>query len=112
MTNLPATKASSASDDPAFVKSEAPAPVTMSGFSSVGFPSFVVPMVFGSQGLPMTITFFGKPHEGKKFIGFAYTCEQATKLRKRSTLAPPFKGEITTRRNEIRALGQPRVQTG
>ena len=36
-------------DDPAFVKSEAPVPATMSGYSSVGFPSIVVPMGFGSD---------------------------------------------------------------
>ena len=80
-------------DDPAFVKSDAPVPATMSGYSSVGFPSIVVPMGFGSQGLPMTITFFGKPYDEKKIIGFAYAYEQASKMRKPSTLVPPLKGE-------------------
>ena len=80
-------------DDPAFVKSDAPVPATMSGYSSVGFPSIVVPMGFGSQGLPMTITFFGKPYDEKKIIGFAYAYEQASKLRKPSPLVPPLKGE-------------------
>jgi amidase len=80
-------------DDPAFVKSDAPVPATMSGYSSVGFPSIVVPMGFGSQGLPMTITFFGKPYEEMKIIGFAYAYEQASKMRKPSTLVPPLDGE-------------------
>jgi amidase len=80
-------------DDPAFVNSDAPVPATMSGYSSVGFPSIVVPMGFGSQGLPMTITFFGKPYEEKKIIGFAYAYEQASKLRKPSKLVPPLNGE-------------------
>jgi len=80
-------------DDPSFVKSDAPVPATMSGYSSVGFPSIVVPMGFGSQGLPMTITFFGKPYEEKKIIGFAYAYEQASKMRKPSTLVPPLEGE-------------------
>ena len=80
-------------DDPAFMKSEAPVPATMSGYSSVGFPSIVVPMGFGSQGLPMTITFFGKPYEERKIIGFAYAYEQASKMRKPSTLLPPLQGE-------------------
>jgi amidase len=87
-------------DDPSFVKSDAPVPATMSGYSSVGFPSIVVPMGFGSQGLPMTITFFGKPYEEKKIIGFAYAYEQASKMRKPSTLVPPLDGEsinFTTR---------------
>jgi len=80
-------------DDPAFVKSDAPVAATMSGYSSVGFPSIVVPMGFGSQGLPMTITFFGKPYDEMKIIGFAYAYEQASKMRKPSTLVPPLKGE-------------------
>jgi amidase len=80
-------------DDPAFVKSDAPVPATMAGYSSVGFPSIVVPMGFGSQGLPMTITFFGKPYEEMKIIGFAYAYEQASKMRKPSKLVPPLEGE-------------------
>jgi Asp-tRNA(Asn)/Glu-tRNA(Gln) amidotransferase A subunit family amidase len=80
-------------DDPAFVKSDAPIPATMSGYSSVGFPSIVVPMGFGSQGLPMTITSFGKPYDEKRIIGFAYAYEQASKLRKPSPLVPPLTGE-------------------
>jgi Asp-tRNA(Asn)/Glu-tRNA(Gln) amidotransferase A subunit family amidase len=80
-------------DDPAFVKSDAPVAATMSGYSSAGFPSIVVPMGFGSQGLPMTITFFGKPYEEKKIIGFAYAYEQASKMRRPSPLVPPLEGE-------------------
>jgi amidase len=80
-------------DDPTFVNSDAPVPATMSGYSSVGFPSIVVPMGFGSQGLPMTITFFGKPYEESKIVGFAYAYEQASKLRKPSKLVPPLNGE-------------------
>jgi amidase len=80
-------------DDPAFVKSDAPVPATMSGYSSVGFPSIVVPMGFGSQGLPTTITFFGKPYDEKRIIGFAYAYEQATKMRRPSKLVPPLNGE-------------------
>jgi amidase len=80
-------------DDPTFVNSDAPVPATMSGYSSVGFPSIVVPMGFGSQGLPMTITFFGKPYEESKIIGFAYAYEQASKLRRPSKLVPPLNGE-------------------
>jgi amidase len=80
-------------EDPAFVNSDAPVPATMSGYSSVGFPSIVVPMGFGSQGLPMTITFFGKPYEERKIIGFAFAYEQASKMRKPSPLVPPLEGE-------------------
>ena len=80
-------------EDPTFVNSDAPVPATMSGYSSVGFPCIVVPMGFGSQGLPMTITFFGKPYEEKTIIGFAYAYEQASRLRKPSKLVPPLDGE-------------------
>jgi amidase len=80
-------------DDPTFVKSDAAVPATMGGYSSVGFPSIVVPMGYGQQGLPMTITFFGKPYEESMVIGFAYAYEQATKHRKPSPLVPPLSGE-------------------
>jgi amidase len=74
--------------DPSYVVSSKPQPATLAGYSSVGFPSIVVPMGFGSQGLPMDITFFAKPYEEDKLIGFAYAYEQASKLRKPSPLLP------------------------
>jgi amidase len=80
-------------DDPSYVKSKLPEPATLAGYSSVGFPSIVVPMGFGSQGLPMTISFFGKPYEEGQLIGFAYAYEQASKLRKPSPLVPPLAAE-------------------
>jgi amidase len=81
-------------DDPTFVKSEKPQPSILAGYSSVGFPGIVVPMGFGSQGLPMTISFFGKPYDEGKLIGYAYAYEQATRLRKSSPLLPALKGEV------------------
>lgn len=80
-------------DDASYVKSERPQPSILAGYSSVGFPGIVVPMGFGSQGLPMDISFFGKPYEEGKLIGFAYAYEQASKLRKPSPLLPALKGE-------------------
>jgi amidase len=80
-------------DDPGYVKSKLPEPATLAGYSSVGFPSIVVPMGFGSQGLPMTIAFFGRPYEEGRLIGFAYAYEQASKLRKPSPLVPPLLAE-------------------
>jgi amidase len=41
----------------------------------------------------MTITFFGKPYDEMKIIGFAYAYEQASKMRKPPTLVPPLEGE-------------------
>jgi len=51
-------------------------------------------MGFGSQGLPMTISFMGRPYEEGKIIGYAYDYEQATKLRRPSPLVPPLPGEM------------------
>src|SRR4029434_1180361 len=68
-------------EDPTFVASSVPVPATMAGYSSVGSPAIVVPMGFGSQGLPMTISFMGRPFEEGKIIGYAYAYEQASLLR-------------------------------
>lgn len=81
-------------DDPTFVKSDKPQPSIMAGYSSTGFPCLVVPMGFGSQGLPMDIAFFGKPYEEGKLIGFGYAYEQASKMRKPSPLVPPLKDDV------------------
>jgi len=77
-------------DDPTYVDSKQPQPAILSGYSSVGFPCIVVPMGFGSQGLPMDIAIFGKPYEEAKLIGFGYAYEQASKLRRPSPLVPPL----------------------
>jgi amidase len=71
-----------------------PSPSTFAGYSSIGFPGIVVPMGFGPQGLPMTISFMGKPYEEGKLIGYAYDYEQASKLRAPSPLVPPLPGEV------------------
>jgi amidase len=68
-------------------------PATIAGYASVGFPGIVVPMGFGSAGLPTAISFFGKPYDEGKLISYAYDYEQATQLRSPSTLLPPLAGE-------------------
>jgi amidase len=80
-------------DDPTFVKSEKPQPSILAGYSSVGFPGIVVPMGFGSQGLPMGISFMARPYEEGRLISYAYAYEQATKMRRPSPLVPPLNGE-------------------
>ena len=82
-------------DDPTFVPSgDVPSPSTLAGYSSVGFPGIVVPMGFGTQGLPMTISFLGRPYDEGKLLGYAYDYEQATMHRRPPPLAPPLLGEI------------------
>ena len=81
-------------DDPTYVPSDGVrSPSTLAGYSSVGFPSLVVPMGFGSAGLPMTIGFLGRPFEEGALIGFAFDYEQATLLRRPPPLAPRLPGE-------------------
>ncbi len=81
-------------DDPTYVGTNGVrSPSTLAGYSSVGFPSVVVPMGFGTQGLPMTIAFLARPYDEGKLVGYAYDYEQATMLRRPSPLAPPLPGE-------------------
>jgi amidase len=79
--------------DPTYVPSNRPQPAIFAGYSSVGFPGIVVPMGIGSQGLPMTISFMGKPYSDGQLLGYAYAYEQASQLRAPSPLVPPLPGE-------------------
>ncbi|RKN12115.1 amidase family protein [Streptomyces radicis] len=63
-------------DDPTHVPSSRPRPSTFAGYSSVGFPGIVVPMGFGAQGLPMTLSFMGRPYSEGQLLGYAYDYEQ------------------------------------
>jgi amidase len=83
-------------DDPTFVDSKLPQPTIIAGYSSVGFPAVVVPMGFGKQGLPMDVSFFGRPYEEGRLLGYAYSYEQASRMRKPSALLPPLAGETVT----------------
>ena len=82
--------------DPTYVPSGAVrSPSTLAGYSSVGFPTIVVPMGFGSQGLPMTIALLGRPYDEGKLIGYAYDYEQATMMRRPpSPVVPPLPGAV------------------
>ena len=87
--------------DPTHVRSGGrPSPSTFAGYSDPGFPGIVVPMGFGPQGLPMTISFMGRPYDEGKLIAFAYDYEQATMLRRPSPLVPPLGGEVITYRTK------------
>jgi amidase len=84
--------------DPTFVSSSRPQPSIFAPYSSVGFPGIVVPMGFGSQGLPMDISFMGRPYSEGKLLGLAYDYEQSSELRAPSPLAPPLPGEVVRKR--------------
>ena len=81
-------------DDPTWKTFPRPAnPSSFAPYSSVGFPMIVVPMGFGTQGLPMSIALMAKPYEEGKLVGYAYDYEQATMHRRPSPLVPPLPGE-------------------
>lgn len=91
----PARDPTFTADAPAYVSVRGMrSPSTLAGYSSVGFPSIVAPMGFGSQGLPMTIGFLARPYDEGKLIGYAYDYEQATLERRPPPLAPPLAGEV------------------
>lgn len=46
-----------------------------------GFPDLIVPAGMTKEGLPVTISFFGKAFSEPKLIGYAYDYEQATNAR-------------------------------
>ncbi len=78
-------------DDPTYVGAKGvPAPSILAGYSSVGFPGIVVPMGFGVEGLPMDISFMGRPYDEGRLIGYAYDYEQASHMRKPSPRVPPL----------------------
>jgi amidase len=80
-------------DDPSFVRSTVLSPATVATYGSEGFPGIVVPMGFGTQGLPAAISFMGKPGDDGKMIAYAFDYEQATMHRRPSPLVPPLPGE-------------------
>jgi amidase len=80
--------------DPTFVRSTRVQPSIFGPYSSVGFPGIVVPMGFGTQGLPMAISFMGKPYSEGQLLAYAYDYEQASQLRAPSPLVPPLPGEV------------------
>jgi amidase len=46
-----------------------------------GFPDLIIPAGMTSDGLPVSISFFGPAYSEAKLIGYGYDFEQATKAR-------------------------------
>lgn len=68
------------------------------GGNSVGsyghVPDLQVPVGYTSRGLPVTISFVGRPFSEPTLIGFAYAYEQATMHRILPPLFPALPGEV------------------
>ncbi|MGD8510219.1 MAG: amidase family protein [Gammaproteobacteria bacterium] len=55
-----------------------------------GFPEITVPAGFTTNGLPVGVSFFGRPYAEPRLIGLAYAYEQATGARKPPPSTPPL----------------------
>ena len=49
--------------------------------NETGFPDLIVPAGMTKDGLPVTISFFGRAWSESKLLGYGYDFEQATKAR-------------------------------
>ena len=50
--------------------------------NQTGFPDLIVPAGMTPEGLPVTISFFGRAWSEPKLLGYGYDFEQATKARR------------------------------
>jgi amidase len=57
---------------------------------TLGWPALTVPMGFTVDGLPAGLEFLGRPFTEAQLLGFGYSYEQATKLRRPSPVVPPL----------------------
>jgi len=61
--------------------------------STSGFPEITVPAGFTDDGMPVGLSFFGRPLSEEKLIGFAYDYEQASKHYKLPKSTPILVGK-------------------
>lgn len=82
-------------EDPTFVNPPGNPPARQVLFaSSTGLPDITVPAGFGTQGLPLTLSFTGRPYSESTLLGLAYAFEQATLFRQPPALTPAVDGEV------------------
>jgi amidase len=77
----------------------APTAATASATSfanETGFPDLIVPAGVTKDGLPVTISFFGKDFSEPKLLGYGYDFEQATHARVLPKYTPALRSDIIT----------------
>jgi amidase len=78
-----------------------PAPTTATASATsfaneTGFPDLIVPAGVTKDGLPVTISFFGKDFSEPKLLGYGYDFEQATHARVLPKYTPALRSDIIT----------------
>jgi amidase len=61
--------------------------------STSGFPEITVPAGFTEDGLPVGVSFFGRPFSETGLVGLAFGFEQATRARRPPRATPPLDRE-------------------
>lgn len=90
---------------PTFVSPPGAPPIRQVEFASLlGFADVTVPAGFGQQGLPVTLSFTGRPYSESTLLGLAYSFEQATLFRRPPRTTPPLPGETIPEPGMIPAL--------
>ncbi|MBD1932608.1 amidase [Trichocoleus sp. FACHB-69] len=79
-------------EDPTYICDET-VPAARNIANITGFPDVQVPMGFTSDGLPLTISLFGRAFSEPTLLGYAYAYEQTTKFRSPPPLFPALPGE-------------------
>ena len=64
--------------------------------NETGFPDLIVPAGVTKDGLPVTISFFGKDFSEPKLLGYGYDFEQATHARVLPKYTPALRSDVIT----------------
>jgi amidase len=64
--------------------------------NETGSPDLIVPAGMTSEGLPVTISFFGQPWSEPKLLGYGYDFEQATKAIRTPKFTPSLPSDTIT----------------
>ncbi|WP_052055377.1 amidase family protein [Myxosarcina sp. GI1] len=92
--------------DPTFVSPlEDPPTRQVELASSTGLPDVTVPTGTSEGGLPVTMSFTGRPYSEPTILGLAYSYEQATKFRVAPESTPPLPGEEFEYLTEVTVYG-------